>query len=306
MLKKLLLASLIVLAMLFCFVACDDNSSSKKPSFDAKSTPLTLENCGDSDMMVTVNITRYSDEEIKLKYSISGGDQHEISGAGIHSFPVGPGETICFYGDRKENSGSTAKAVSISCSSDCYIYGNIMSLITSTDFASNTSLENHSYAFRVLFKGNSHIKNHETKDLVLPATTLSDNCYNEMFYECEGLITAPELPATTLAEACYSFMFYGCKKLIKAPKLPAMNLAEQCYSSMFFGCEALVSAPELPATTLAPLCYQTMFNNCSNLTKAPELPATTLAERCYEGMFSNCTGLTSTPSLPANTLFRLC
>ena len=213
MLKKLLLASLIVLAMLFCFVACDDSSSSKKPSFDAKSTPLTLENCGDSTMLVTLTITGYSDDEINMKYSIAGGEQYKISRLGLLHYPVGPGETICFYGDRKENSGSNAKAVSISCSSDCYIYGNIMSLITSTDFASNTSLENHSDAFRALFRDNSHIKNHETKDLVLPATTLSGNCYNEMFYGCTSLTKAPELPATTLVEHCYEGMFSGCTNL---------------------------------------------------------------------------------------------
>ena len=306
MLKKLLLASLIVLAMLFCFVACDDNSSSKKPSFNAKATPLTLENTGRDSLIVTIAISGFGPDEAKMKYSIDGGEMQEIPSTGTPYIEVEAGKTISFYGDRAENASSQAKTISIACSSACYVYGNVMSLITSTDFESNTSLENYAYAFTGLFKNNTKLKLHESKELVLPAQTLAPHCYAEMFYGCEGLNKAPELPATTLAEACYSFMFYGCRKLIKAPKLPAMNLAEQCYSAMFSYCEELKEAPELPATTLASLCYQVMFSSCSNLTKAPELPATTLAERCYEGMFSNCTGLTSTPSLPANTLARLC
>ena len=34
-----------------------------------------------------------------------------------------------------------------------------------------------------------------------------------MFYGCKNLTTAPELPATTVADNCYSNMFNGCTKL---------------------------------------------------------------------------------------------
>ena len=34
-----------------------------------------------------------------------------------------------------------------------------------------------------------------------------------MFYGCTGLTTAPELPATTLAQGCYANMFYDCTSL---------------------------------------------------------------------------------------------
>ena len=47
----------------------------------------------------------------------------------------------------------------------------------------------------------------------LPATSLVDSCYREMFAECTSLTTAPELPATTLADSCYSSMFEGCSKI---------------------------------------------------------------------------------------------
>ena len=34
-----------------------------------------------------------------------------------------------------------------------------------------------------------------------------------MFYGCTSLTTAPELPATTLVNSCYTQMFFGCTKL---------------------------------------------------------------------------------------------
>ena len=141
---------------------------------------------------------------------------------------------------------------------------------------------------------------------MLPAMTLTSNCYQEMFYGCTSLATAPELPATTLASNCYNCMFQDCKSLTTAPELPAMTLANYCYSNMFVGCTSLTTAPELPATALTTSCYQNMFYNCTSLTTAPELPAMTLAISCYAGMFYGCTSLTTAPELPAMTLSAYC
>ena len=86
--------------------------------------------------------------------------------------------------------------------------------------------------------------------LALPATTLTQSCYYDLFINCYSLTTAPELPATTLAEQCYSGMFINCYSLTTAPELPATTLNK---------------APELPAITLAHYCYNNMFRGCSNL-----------------------------------------
>jgi hypothetical protein len=46
-----------------------------------------------------------------------------------------------------------------------------------------------------------------------------------MFYDCTSLTIAPELPATTLADNCYQYMFYNCASLITAQSiLPATTL----------------------------------------------------------------------------------
>ncbi|OYP39640.1 hypothetical protein CIK90_03080 [Prevotella sp. P5-126] len=141
----------------------------------------------------------------------------------------------------------------------------------------------------------------------LPATTLTESCYEQMFYGCTALTKAPELPATTLKEYCYQYMFLGCTALTEAPVLPATTLAGNCYNGMFLGCTALTKAPsKLPATTLKENCCEQMFYGCTALTQAPALPAKTLAYSCYNGMFYGCTALTKAPALPATTLAGLC
>ena len=141
----------------------------------------------------------------------------------------------------------------------------------------------------------------------LPATTLTESCYEQMFYGCTALTKAPELPATTLKEYCYQYMFLGCTALTEAPELPATTLAGNCYNGMFLGCTALTKAPsKLPATTLKENCCEQMFYGCTALTQAPALPAKTLAYSCYNGMFYGCTALTKAPALPATTLAGLC
>ena len=145
-----------------------------------------------------------------------------------------------------------------------------------------------------------------TKAPALPATTLAESCYDEMFRDCFSLTKAPELPATTLAESCYEEMFRDCFSLTQAPELPAKTLTEGCYTYMFDGCTSLTQAPKLPATTLADNCYNSMFSRCKSLTQAPKLPATTLAVGCYQKMFEGCTSLTQAPKLPATTLADCC
>ena len=171
---------------------------------------------------------------------------------------------------------------------DFYVQGNIMSLINEDNFKDSITLtEDHALGY--LFKGCTKLTS--VKNLILPATTLTEGCYNAIFYGCTALTDAPKLPATTLAQSCYSGMFFNCTSLTTAPELPALTLQQNCYVGMFQGCTNLTIAPELPATTLAKYCYVGMFDNCTSLTTAPELPATTLVQGCYNGMFEDCTNL---------------
>ena len=185
------------------------------------------------------------------------------------------------------------------------VQGNAMSLLFGDNFKGQTDLTGKDFAFYGLFQNNKKMISAE--NLLLPATTLANCCYTDMFISCANLVMTPELPATTLANSCYQEMFYGCTSLTTVPELPATILADACYISMFRDCKGLTTAPKLPAKTLASYCYSEMFYNCTSLTTAPELPATTLASYCYKSMFQDCTRLVTAPSvLPATTLTSRC
>jgi hypothetical protein len=267
--------------------------------------PLTLEPISE-DVTVTINnpvnltIGYYivnSDNEITL---VSSGSTEEIR------IGVGKGERLQLFGDNATYTTSSSggyTSTKIQCSDDCYIYGNIMSLVYADDFAFKTELTG-ANTFVNLFRDNTHILNHDNKALTLPATTLTQSCYAYMFYGCTGLTKAPELPATQMASNCYSYMFYNCKGLTAPPALPANTLADDCYESMFKNCTSLTTAPELPATTLAEYCYAEMFKNCTSLTTILGLSATELAEYCCYQMFTNCTSLTKVPELLATKMAK--
>jgi hypothetical protein len=220
------------------------------------------------------------------------------------SFNVNAGDKVLLRGNNATYSSGTYKYNSFKSSTAKFeAEGNIMSLIDSTGYTTATTLTN-TQNFRSLFV--YCIGLISAKNLVLPATALTEYCYSEMFLGCASLTTVPTLPATTLASRCYQSMFQDCTELTTAPELPATNLASYCYSNMFQGCTELTAAPELPAISLTNYCYYLMFYNCTSLASAPELPATTLAESCYRCMFQKCTSLTSAPELPATGLAIQC
>lgn len=220
------------------------------------------------------------------------------------SFSVTTGDVIEFKGDNSTYGRSTgfSRNTFSGSTAEFSVSGNIMSLINSTSFGDLKTLTTE-YTFMGLFSY-THITS--SNDLLLPATTLSSHCYDDMFHHCEDMTSTPELVATTLASGCYGRMFWYCKSLTTAPELPATTLAPYCYDEMFLGCTSLTTAPELPVTTLAGYCYLSMFQGCTSLTTAPELPASTMTVCCYRGMFYGCTSLTSAPELPATTLAEEC
>lgn len=130
---------------------------------------------------------------------------------------------------------------------------------------------------------------------------LKDFCGANLFKECYGLTTTPELPATELSDGCYSNMFSGCIGLVKAPELPATELSDGCYSNMFGKCSSLTKAPILPAKILTPHCYEYMFIFCNSLNEITCLATDISATDCltswvyggasYEGTFYKAPGV---------------
>ncbi len=263
-------------------------------------TPLTIEAIEDGTTVTIANNLK-----LPIEYSTDGGTTWTTkSDATITISDIAEGATVQLRGDNAcYSQGSKAKSTIITTDKDAYAYGNVMSLVSSTGYATATTLTA-DYALYMLFYQNTHLKSHAEKELVLPATSLTENCYGGMFNGCTALTKAPALPATTLVKRCYWYMFSSCTSLATAPELPATNLAESCYGYMFQN-TGLTTAPTLPATSLSAYCYQSMFRVCKQLDTAPVLPATTLAENCYDNMF-RATGLTIMPELPATTLADYC
>ena len=257
--------------------------------------PLTFEFIYDGSITIT-------NPWSTLKYSINGGTLNAYT----NEITVNARDKVCLFAQNSENTSS--KKMNINCSADCYIYGNIMSLVT-MDEQDNWNPEESNvceYAFYYLFYNNEHILNHNEKELYLPATTLAKSCYSGMFGKCTSLTIAPNIAATTVAKACCESMFSGCSSLTTAPFLPATILEEDCYAYMFYNCTSLTIVPSLPATILADYSYRYMFCGCKSLTTTPSIAAISLAKNCCEAMFRGCTSLTEVQSLPATILAECC
>ncbi len=225
------------------------------------------------------------------------------TGSEARSFSVSNGDKVVFKGIQNTYGANSYLYYSGFGDSTCSfnVKGNIMSMIYGDNFVNKYSLPNDGSTFYGMFCG-CNISN--ASNLVLPATTLAEECYMAMFENCSNLTAPPSLPATTLAESCYQAIFAGTA--ITSFTLPTATLARGCYAAMFADCASLTSAPALNQTTLVRNCYERMFDGCTSLVNPPSLPSTNLAPGCYMGMFSGCTSLTSAPSLPATTLRWSC
>ncbi len=220
---------------------------SVKVTFDPYKIPLTLEFINAGEFWIN-----YKDNyDLSLvEYSLNGQAKRELEDE--QHVEVSAGDKICFYRNYEEDAKAIIIPFKIVCDSECYVYGNVMSLIDSDGFAEAKEVP--SGSLLGLFAGNTCIKNHDTYDLVLPAKTLAASCYAFMFAGCNKLERAPELPATQLAYRCYESMFSGCSNLTTAPVLPAKTLADHCYYYMFNGCSSLNSITCLATDISAPEC----------------------------------------------------
>ncbi len=236
--------------------------------YNPNSEPLTFEAMTNN---ATVTLTKYgSAPYVSIQYSTDGGSNwstYRVDTTGAITL-TNVGDKVQFRAT-SNNPTHTSMASSpynynyFTLTGNCYVYGNVMSLLKQT-FEAETTL-NTTVTFAKLFDNCSTLYSHPTKELVLPATELTNWCYASMFSGCTNLTRAPALPATQLAISCYNQMFYNCTSLTTAPALPATTLISKCYYYMFNGCSNLTMAPVLPATTLASYCYAYMFQGCSNL-----------------------------------------
>lgn len=258
-------------------------------------------------------------------YSINNGRTWNVLHSDTYTPAINTGSRILFKGSNLIP--VSGKGIgTFSATKNFYLSGNCNSMLFGDNADTRLDLTGYDFAYHRLFSGCDNLININSD--FLPATTLSNNCYESMFAHCGNLVNANiGLQAKTLTEFCYNAMFRGCSKLLTPVKinantlaayccsdmyrdclsldivdrtiLPAMNLAPDCYSGMFRGCSSLKTSPNLPATKLSEYCYNAMFYSCISLINPPELHDSNLAEYCYNAMFVNCISLTIAPDLPA-------
>ena len=248
----------------------------------------------DGNSWTTLN--NVDDTTITASVNVSSGDTVYWKGVGTRTAIAAP-----------SRSGGRNNATIFSSDANFDVEGNAMSMLFDDNFEGEEFDSGSTYNLSGLFCSATTLVN--ASGMTLPATTVYENGYNDMFYGCRGLTSAPSvLPATTIGASSYKRIFSGCTSLVTAPQISATTFnGDQNCDSMFYGCTSLTTAPSvLPATTLAANCYRYMFQNCTSLTSAPALPATTLADGCYQYMFYSCTSLTTAPYLPATRLAYNC
>ena len=297
--KKIIFIVFIVISLV-AFVSCSEKTPDPG---DNTQQPLTLD-FAYNGVEIDATITFENYENINLSYRINDNlDKIPVTGGKIEHIQAG--DKITLFAKRTEV--EDGKYLHIDCDANCFIYGNIMSLISEQWYEDVEVFPN---AFRELFKGNTNIKNHYSETLVLPAVTLAEGCYYEMFRGCIGLNNltyAMEISGETYGPFCCYGMFADCISLAYGPTLKAVTMAESSCESMFDNCKRLGLLNDITAKTMGVNSCRYMFRNCTSLHYPPELSATVMGEGCYQGMFYKCTGLLETPSvLPAKTLAKSC
>lgn len=202
-----------------------------------------------------------------FQYSTDNGNTWNNVSVGQTTPSINTGNKIMFKASNLSINNETGIGI-IRPSGSASVEGNIMSLAYGDNFSGQTTIQNN-YQFRKLFSGATTITSAE--NMVLPATTVKQQCYSQMFDGCTNLVKTPKTVGSSAmtwsGNYCFSNLFSNCTSLTTVPSglLPALNLGVQCYWYMFEGCTSLATAPLLAAPTINTQSYSGMFNGCTSL-----------------------------------------
>ena len=238
-------------------------------------TPLTIEAKAENGATVSLKKNTTSlvlEKTIKYKKSTdTSWKDYKFNDVNGDEISLNKGESVSFWSNNAalaQKPGFFTYYSYFVISDECYVYGNVMSMIDDQEGATaenpkfSTDEEiGASCAFYNLFGNCTKILNHESKELVLPAKKLARNCYSDMFVGCKSLEKAPEIAAETVARNCCQNMFLGCSSLTEGPVLKAKTLENACYNAMFMSCSKLGSLTCLATDISANNCVGAWLNN---------------------------------------------
>ena len=242
------------------------NPSAEQLANVDKATPLTLVAQADGKITVTFNngIILAND----IHYTVNGGAEQTIvkDTKGAYDIVVKKDDVVQLYSINTSLGGSTvagarggtravddgAKYINIRPSMKTEIFGNVMSLLKGKDNLESATTIEANNAFYGLFAGADKLVNNTERLLVLPATTLTEGCYQDMFNGCKGIEKAPELPAPKLEKGCYQEMFYDCAKL-NSVKCLATDIKAESSTKDWLGKAGTEATGEKVLETLVPM-----------------------------------------------------
>ncbi|MBP5397171.1 MAG: fimbrillin family protein, partial [Bacteroidales bacterium] len=160
--------------------------------------PLTMRAMADG---TSVTFTNRSNAPVR--WITNDGRSGFIPAGSIASVSLDEGQRVWFMGEggnEPYGDGTSAGSSHIAVNKDCQVYGNVMSLL-SPDYSTATTLSEPN-SFSYLFSGQVHLKNRPDESILLPATTLTEGCYKNMFNGCSGLGSLTVLGTDTGAAGC--------------------------------------------------------------------------------------------------------
>lgn len=268
--------------------------------------PLTLE--AKADGTISISFTNYivgaPELEEPIIYTINNGKEQSVTS--YTDIAVKTGDKVQFKSKNKTLARRFKNGdyyynqyVRILPQVQCAVYGNAMSMVSPDgNWHLNREIKE-KFALGYLFYGATNLVNDETRNLTLPATTLTDSCYFYTFRNCSSLTRAPELPAKEIKNSSYRYMFQNCYGLAKAPVMSLTSIDDYGCYYMFYNCYALTTAPAITAETVGDYGCYNMFRGCTALSTAPDIKVTTLGQYGMAYMFRGCTALTTAPAITA-------
>lgn len=238
---------------------------------------FTIESTQDSNSITAVKSS--STKNPTIYYSLNNGStwsNQTLSSGTITFGTINTGDKIIFKSTDSAFASDWNKYIRFNGSKNFKVYGNIMSLTNGDNFASNSSFQQDStFVFCGLFYGTTTLV--DASNLILPATTLVNSCYNGMFRGCSNLVNGPKLlPALDVPSDAYSSMFEGCVKLVEGPEMYATTVSGNTALNRMF-CMSR-SSTVTSAMTKSPILriadpnyytntYQQLFSGNGNITE---------------------------------------
>jgi hypothetical protein len=170
---------------------------------------------GYSDMYLTMEImsagslkwyTQNNNSQKTIEYKKNDGEWTQITSTNAGTLvSVAVGDIIQLRGDNAQYAPADGRCSCWCGTTATYkLYGNIMSLIDSTGFTTLSSFTQQN-VFMNFFNSGGCI---DAENLILPATALTNYCYQGMLAQSANLKVGPLLPVETLVQGCYAYLFY--------------------------------------------------------------------------------------------------